>query len=118
MSTPPPIGRPRQPNGFWAFLRVFGRGLNIVRLIILNVLFFTFLGLFVLTLLAVGAAKHVNDIQDSSVLVLRPEGRLVEQYSVSPLQRLMSKLSGDEAKEVQVRDLVDAIDAAATDSRI
>jgi len=118
MSTPPPIGRPRQPNGFWAFLRVFGRGLNIVRLIILNVLFFTFLGLFVLVLLALGAAKHVNDIQDSSVLVLRPEGRLVEQYSISPLQRLTSKLSGDEAKEVQVRDLVDAIDAAASDSRI
>lgn len=118
MSTPPPIGRPRQPNGFWAFLRVFGRGLNIVRLIILNVLFFTFLGLFVLLLVAVGAAKHVNDIQDSSVLVLRPEGRLVEQYSISPFQRLTAKLSGNEAKEVQVRDLVDAIDAAAKDSRI
>ncbi|RUL73065.1 signal peptide peptidase SppA [Dyella choica] len=118
MSTPPPLGRPRQPNGFLAFLRVFGRGLNIVRLIILNLVFFAFFGLFVLLLLAVGAARHVNDIQDSSVLVLRPEGRLVEQYSVSPLQRMASKLSGDEAKEVQVRDLVSAIDAAAKDSRI
>lgn len=118
MSTPPPLGRTRQPNGFWAFLRVFGRGLNIVRLIILNVVFFTFLGLFVLMLVAIGAAKHLNDIQDSSVLVLRPEGRLVEQYSVSPMQRAFSKLSGDEAKEVQVRDLIGAIDAAAKDSRI
>jgi protease IV len=118
MSTPPPLGRPRQPNGFWAFLRVFGRGLNIVRLIILNVAFFAFLGLFLLVVLAVGAAKHLNDIQDSSVLSLRPEGRLVEQFSISPMQRAVSKLSGDEAKEVRVRDLVDAIDAAAKDSRI
>ena len=118
MSTPPPLGRPRQPNGFLAFLRVFGRGLNIVRLIVLNVVFFTFLGLFVLMLLALGAARHINDIQDSSVLVLQPQGRLVEQYSVSPLQRAMSKLSGDEAKEVQLRDLVGAIDAAAKDARI
>lgn len=118
MSTPPPLGRPRQPNGFWAFLRVFGRGLNIVRLIILNVVFFVFVGLFLLVMVAAGVAKHINDVQDSSVLVLRPEGRLVEQYSVSPLQRAASKLSGDETKEVQVRDLVDAIDAAAKDSRI
>ncbi|GLQ88048.1 signal peptide peptidase SppA [Dyella flagellata] len=118
MSTPPPLGRSRQPNGFLAFLRVFGRGLNILRLIILNVLFFAFLGVFVLVLLAIGAAKHLNDIQDSSVLLLQPEGRLVEQYSVSPLQRVASKLSGDEAKEVQVRDLVAAIDAAAKDARI
>jgi len=118
MSTPPPLGRPRQPNGFLAFLRVFGRGLNIVRLIILNVVFFAFFGLFLLMLVAVGAARHLNDIQDSSVLVLRPEGRLVEQYSISPLQRAASKLSGDEAKEVQVRDLVNGIDAAAKDTRI
>jgi protease-4 len=101
-----------------AFLRVLGRGLNIVRLIVLNVVFFAFLGLFVLMVVAVGAAKHINDIQDRSVLVLRPQGRLVEQYSVSPLQRAASKLSGDEAKEVQVRDLIDAIDAASKDSRI
>ena len=118
MSTPPPLGRPRQPNGFWAFLRVFGRGLNIVRLIVLNVMFFAFLWLFFLVMLAASAPKRLNYIQDSSVLVLRPEGRLVEQYSISPLQRVMAKLSGDEAKEVQVRDLVGVIDAAAKDSRI
>jgi protease-4 len=118
MSTPPPLGHPRQPNGFLAFLRVFGRGLNVVRLIILNVAFFAFLALFVLIVFALGASRHLNDIQDSSVLVLRPEGRLVEQYSVSPLQRAMSKLSGNDSKEVQVRDLVGAIDAAAKDSRI
>ncbi|HUA80531.1 MAG TPA: signal peptide peptidase SppA [Dyella sp.] len=115
MTTPPPL---RQPNGFWAFLRVFGRGLNVVRLIIVNLVFFLFLGLMVLFVMAIGASRHLNDIQDSSVLVLRPEGRLVEQYSINPMQRALSKLSGNEPKEVQLRDIVGAIDAAAKDSHI
>ena len=29
-----------RPNGFWAFLRVFGRGINMVRLVIINLVFF------------------------------------------------------------------------------
>lgn len=115
MSTPPPL---RQSNGFWAFLRVFGRGLNAVRLIIINAVFFAVLAIVLLLILAVGAARHASNIQDKSVLVLKPEGRLVEQYSVDPMQRALSKLAGNEPKEVQLRDLVGAIDAAAKDPRI
>ncbi|RDS83294.1 signal peptide peptidase SppA [Dyella psychrodurans] len=118
MSTPPPIRQQRQSNGFWAFLRVFGRGINTVRLVIINVLFFFFLAVFLLLILGIDAARHVDGIQDNSVLVLKPEGRLVEQYSINPMQRTLSKLSGNEPKEVQLRDLTGAIDAAAKDSRI
>ena len=118
MSTPPPLRQSQQRNGFWAFLCTFGRGINVARLVIINVLFFGFLFLFVLFVMGVGAAKHVNDIQDGSVLVLKPEGRLVEQYSINPMQRALSKLSGNEPKEVQLRDLTSSIDAAAKDSRI
>ena len=49
MSTPPPL---RRPNGFWAFLRVIGRGFNVARLAILNLVFFVLL--FVELLLVVG----------------------------------------------------------------
>lgn len=115
MTTPPPL---RQPNGFWAFLRVFGRGINMVRLVLINLVFFGFLFLFLLLIIGVGAAKKSTDIADSSVLVLKPEGRLVEQYSINPMQRALQKLSGNEPKEVQLRDLTGAIDAAAKDSRI
>jgi protease IV len=118
MTTPPPLRQSRQPNGFWAFLRVFGRGINIVRLVLINLMFFGFLFLFLLLIVGIGAAKHGTDIQDSSVLLLKPQGRLVEQYSINPLQRAISKLSGDEPKEVQLRDLISAIDAATKDSRI
>ncbi len=108
-----------RPNGFWAFLRVLGRGINVVRLVIINAVFFALL--FVVLLLAIGvmAGRHAGmGIDADSVLVLKPEGRLVEQYSVAPLQRVLSGLSGEEPKEVQGRDLVRAIDAATTDKHI
>jgi protease IV len=108
-----------RPHGFWAFLRVFGRGLNMVRLVILNVVFFTVL--FVLALLVLGlmAGRHAGaGIESDTVLVIKPEGRLVEQFSVAPLQRVLAGLSGNEPKEVQLRDLIGAIDAAAKDKRI
>jgi protease-4 len=114
--TPPPL--PRR-HGFLAFLRTFGRGINVVRLVIINVVFFTVL-LLLLLLLSAGFAggRASRTVQDDSVLVIKPRGQLVEQYSIEPLQRALASLSGDEPKQVQVRDLVDAIDAAAKDSRI
>lgn len=117
MSTPPPL-RQQPSNGFWAFLRVFGRGLNVVRLVIINLVFFGFLFLLLLLCLGISAGSRVNEIREDSVLVLRPEGRLVEQFSVNPLQRALSKLSKNQPTEVQLRDLIGAIDAAAKDSRI
>jgi protease-4 len=115
---PPPLRQPRRPNGFWAFLRVIGRGINAVRLVILNVVFFAVLFLVLLLVLGVYAGRGDNAVLDGSVLVLQPRGRLVEQYSVEPLQRALAGLSGEAPKQVQVRDLVGAIDAAAKDPRI
>jgi protease IV len=50
--------------------------------------------------------------------VLDPSGALVEQYSSDPAQRALANLAGNASPEVQLRDLVRAIDAAATDARI
>jgi len=116
MSNPPPL---RRPNGFWAFLCVIGRGFNVVRLVILNLVFFVLL--FVVLLLLVGGvagSRMAHTIKDSSVLVLQPKGELVEQYSIEPLQRALQSLSGEPPKQVQMRDLVGAIDAAGKDKRI
>ncbi|MDR3444524.1 MULTISPECIES: signal peptide peptidase SppA [unclassified Dyella] len=106
-------------NGFWAFLCVLGRGINIVRLTLLNLIFFAFLFLFLLVLIVGFAgtrAEHV--IQSDSVLVIKPKGDLVEQYSIDPMQRALASLSGNPPKQIQLRDLVGAIDAAAKDARI
>ncbi|OOG43327.1 signal peptide peptidase SppA [Rhodanobacter sp. C05] len=113
----PPLPPPRR-NGFWAFLCTFGRGINMVRLVILNLVFFGLLFVLLLLLTAGMAGSQQRTLQDDSVLVIKPQGQLVEQYSIDPLQRAMASLSGDEPKQVQLRDLVGAIDAAAKDKRI
>jgi protease-4 len=108
----------RRTNGFWAFLRVFGRGINVVRLVIINLVFFLFLGLFLLLMLGFWAGGAERAIQNDSVLVIKPHGTLVEQFSIEPIERALQGLSGNPPKQVQVRDLVAAIDAAAADNRI
>jgi protease-4 len=114
----PPLP-PRRPYGFWAFLRSLGRGINMVRLVIINLVFFTVL-LVLLLLLTAGLAgsRMERTLQNDSVLVIQPQGQLVEQYSIDPMQRALAELSGDEPKQVQLRDLIGAIDAAAKDKRI
>ena len=106
MSTPP-------RSGFAAFVRALGRGINIARLVIINVVFFGLL--FLILGLAMRGAPNVAP---DSVLLLKPSGALVEQFSIDPLQRAASRASGREVGQVRVRDLVAAIDRAAHDSRI
>jgi len=109
----------RRPNGFWAFLCVLGRGINTVRLVILNLIFFLFFFVFLLILVAGYLGSHAErTIQNDSVLVIKPKGELVEQYSISPMDRALAQLSGNQPKQIQLRDFVGAIDAAAKDTRI
>jgi protease-4 len=117
--TPPPPPRPRRPSGFRAFLRTLGRGINVTRLVIINLLFFGLLSIVLLLIVGgIAGSRMQREVKNHSVLVLKPQGRLVEQYSIDPLQRVMEGLSGNEPKQVQLRDLVGAIDAAAHDRRI
>src|SRR5690348_633098 len=100
-------------RGFGGFLRGLGRGINIARLVIINVVFFGILFL-ILGLLFRGPPKVGTD----TVLLLKPTGMLVEQYSVDPAYRAFARASGESVGQVRVRDLVSAIDHAAGDARI
>ncbi|HEY9112815.1 MAG TPA: signal peptide peptidase SppA [Rhodanobacteraceae bacterium] len=100
-------------RGFAGFLRAFGRGINVARLVIINVVFFGILFL-VLGLTFRGAPEVGSD----TVLLLKPQGQLVEQFSIDPLARAAARASGEPVGQVQVRDLVAAIDRAAHDPRI
>jgi len=116
MTPPPPFRRRR---GFGASLAALGRGINVVRLVITNVVFFGVLFALLLVLTAgIAGSRMQRSVQDHSVLVLKLDGQLVEQYSIDPMQRTLARLSGEDPKQVQLRDLVGAIDAAATDPRI
>ncbi len=101
-------------SGFLGFLRVIGRGINITRIVILNLIFFGLLAL----LFGGMAHREVATVADHSVLVLKPRGLLVEQYSIDPVQRALAGLGNEAPRQVQLRDLLRGIDRAAADSRI
>jgi protease-4 len=112
---PQPVPPPRRGGGFGRFMRGLGRGINLTRLVIVNVIFFGLLAVFLLLVFVGGRA---NQVDDKTVLVLAPEGALVEQYSADAFSRAVGRMSGDGVKQVQVRDLVRAIDSAAKDDRV
>jgi protease-4 len=100
-------------HGFRGFLGGLGRGINILRLVIINVVFFGIL------ILILGLAFHgIPRVGPDTVLFLKPTGMLVEQYSVSPASRALAQLSERPNGQIRVRDLVTAIDRAAHDRHI
>ncbi|MGH8026672.1 MAG: signal peptide peptidase SppA [Pseudoxanthomonas sp.] len=94
--------------------------MNFTRRLILNFLFFGLLFLFLaIFVAAVGRGNGVKPLLDRTTLVIAPEGKLVEQYSADPATRALAKAFGDKnAEEIQLRDLVRAIDAAKDDKNI
>lgn len=57
-------------------------------------------------------------VPDRAALVVKPEGRLVEQLSGDPVQRAIQSAQGQQRDETLLWDLVEAIRGAASDSRI
>src|SRR5208283_254544 len=66
------------------------------------------------------AAFHTSIpiVPRSAALVIAPEGELVEQLSSDPLRRAVGQASGGPAPETLLKDVIDAIEAAKSDSRI
>ncbi len=113
----PPL--PPRRHGFRAFLLTLGRGINMLRLVVINLVFFSVLFVLLLLMTAgITGSRMERTLKHDSVLVIKPQGQLVEQFSIDPLQRALAGLSGDKPRQVQLRDLVGTIDAAASDKRI
>ncbi|MBT2749425.1 MULTISPECIES: signal peptide peptidase SppA [unclassified Lysobacter] len=89
--------------------------MNFTRRLVFNLLFFGFL-LFFLAALSLGGG--VKPLLERTTLVIAPEGALVEQYSSDPASRALSRAFGDKTPEVQLRDVIRALDAAKDDKRI
>src|SRR6202795_2416982 len=66
------------------------------------------------------AALHTSIpiVPHTAALVIAPEGSLVEQLSSDPVRRPFGESSGGPAPETLLRDVIDAVAAAKTDSRI
>ncbi|NCT66972.1 MAG: signal peptide peptidase SppA [Rhodanobacteraceae bacterium] len=106
MSTAPPGAIRRLFRGLW-------NALDFTRRLVFNLIFLVILVAFVIALFS---ARPV--LAPRTALVLDPKGVVVEQYSTDALRRAAGSLSGSGDGEVQLRDLLRVIDAAAKDARI
>jgi len=102
--------------------RVFGAlwsGLTFTRELFFNLLFLLFALLALLLLAAIVSGPTVKPVRESSALVFDLDAQLVEQFTSTPFDRFLAEAGGDEAAgEVQLRDLLRAIEGAKTDERI
>ncbi|HBK56548.1 MAG TPA: signal peptide peptidase SppA [Xanthomonadales bacterium] len=62
--------------------------------------------------------KDGPTLKQRTALVIAPSGALVEQFSADPASRAVSRALGEDVQEVQLRDVLRAIDAAREDERI
>jgi protease-4 len=93
-------------TGIW---RGLDRVRRVLHLIVLLMIFLPFL------IVAVGGRVPVPD---TAALVIAPQGALVDQLSGDPLDRAIAKAQGMPLQETLVRDVLEALDAAAADERI
>ncbi len=108
-----------QPRSRGPIARVFIGLWDVVdfsRRLVFNLLFL--LVLFVLLAAMLGGGK-LAPLRDASTLVIEPQGRLVEQYSCDPVSRAFARATdGADCREIRLRDLLRALEAARTDARI
>src|SRR5260221_2715852 len=74
--------------------------------------------LFLVSILLFLARQPLPLVPSRAALVIQPHGHLVEQLTGSPWDRGVSALTQDREPETLVRDLTEAIRAAAKDERI
>ncbi|WP_242113226.1 signal peptide peptidase SppA [Luteimonas aquatica] len=111
--------QPAQRGPVAAFFVLVWDAMNFTRRLIFNLVFFGLLLLILLAMLFAAVSGRGGQLQDRTTLVIAPEGTLVEQYSSDPASRALAKALGDKsAGEVQLRDVLRALDAARTDKRI
>ncbi len=105
----------QQPNILVRLWLGFWRGLTAFRMAVFNILFLLVLALIVGMIFG-GGDRLV--IKDDTTLVLSPRGMIVEEYSGTPLERMINEALGQEMPETRLRDLLATLEKAADDDRI
>ena len=98
--------------------RIFGTLwwlLDGTRRLVFNLLF---LALLVLVVIAWTAGSRKPVLQENTALVLNLRGDLVEQASGSGSEMLVAEALGQQRRETRVRDVLEALEAAAKDPKI
>lgn len=130
---PPPVAAPAASVPAAAGLTLGGfflalwQAIDLMRKIFVNLLFIAVVfGFFFFALLIMGMAAAAGGeggdgvivVPDSTALVLRPQGRVVEQLSGDPVDRAIQRAMGEEVPEALLKDLVDAVREAKDDKRV
>ena len=87
--------------------------LNFTRRLVLNLIF-----LVIAIAIIAGLLARTPVVKNGTALVLNLQGNIVEQYSVDASQRAIGRITGNATEEVQLRDILRTIDAAASDANI
>jgi protease-4 len=115
----PPNSPPNPPRSRGPIARLFiglWDAVNFSRRLVFNLLF---LLVMVIVLAAMFGGGKIASPSDRSALVIAPQGRLVEQFSCDPVSRAFARATkGTDCREVRLRDVLRALDAARTDKRI
>ena len=97
-----------------ALLKALWRALDFARRLTVNLIF-----LLVVILVVAAISSGDKPLLPSGVaLVVAPQGRLVEERSGDPVDRALGSSFRDQEPEAVLRDLLEAVDHAATDDRI
>jgi protease-4 len=100
-------------GAFVNFFLFLWDALNFSRRLLMNGLL-----LLVVAIIVISVFRGGPTLEERSTFVLAPEGRIVEQFSSDAASRALGELTGDPVNEVQLRDLLRAIESAAEDKRV
>jgi protease-4 len=100
-------------NAVWSFLKGVWYALDGLRKVLHLILLLVLFGV-----LLVASRSELPYVPDKAALVLSPNGRLVEELSGDPLDRAISRATGDSGGQARIRDLIDVVDQARDDDRI
>ncbi len=98
---------------FRAILLGIWRGLDGLRKVLHLILLVVIFGVIIWAV-----SSSAPGVSSRTALVIRPEGRLVEQLSGDAVQRAVENAQGEQRQETLLWDLVEATRGAATDDRI
>jgi protease-4 len=110
-------------NPFWRFIVGVAKVLNFINHLVFNLIMLVVVIVIFAVVAIAFAAKSggggIKPVLDKTALVIDLKGSLVEQYTSAPLQRAITQASGGQAeKEIQLRDVTQALALAKDDPRI
>ena len=103
-----------QPGPTRRFFRGAWRFVDASRRVVLNLIFLIVLVVVIVALVRSGPPM----LADKTALVLNIDGSIGEQKTGNLRSSVLEQVRGDGTQKIQLRDVIDALDAAAADARI